>query len=71
MPEPEEVPHRMMGTGRVRRRDRRYSLVERHQRVDDDEGIVVFDQVLELFARLLGQHDQRPVRHAVHQPVEQ
>ena len=71
MAEPEQVLHRLMRAGRVRRRHGRDALVERHQRVDDDEAVVLVEQLLELVARLLGQDDQRPVRQAVHQPVDQ
>src|SRR6266540_3281265 len=65
----EQVPHRLVGTRRVRGRHRRDSLVERHQRVEDHEPVAAVEQPLEFVARLLGQDDQRAVGQAV-QPVE-
>ncbi len=63
------MPHRLVGTRRVRGRHRRDPVVERHQRVEDHEPVAAVEQPLELVARLLGQDDQRAVGQAV-QPVE-
>ena len=69
--EREQVTHRLVGARRVRGRDGRDALVERHQRVDDDEAVARVDEPLELVARLLREHDQRAVGEPVHQPVEE
>ena len=50
--------------------DRWDAIVERHQRIDDDEVIAGVEQTLELLARLLRQHDQGAVRQPVHEPLE-
>jgi hypothetical protein len=61
VPEAEQVPHRLVGARRVRGRDRRDALVQRHERVEHDEPVAAVEQPLELLARLLGQDDQRAV----------
>ena len=71
MPEIEEMPHGLVRSRAVGCGDRRDALVERHQRVDDDEAIAVVEEVLELLVRLLGEDEQSAVGRAVHQPVEQ
>ena len=65
------MPHRVVRPRGVRRRDRRDPLVERQPRIDDDEAVALVEEPLELLARLLGKDDQRAVRQAVHQPVEE
>ena len=65
------MAHRLVGARHVRGRDRRDPIVERQERIDDDEAVAVVEQALELVARLLRQDDQRAVGLAVHEPVEQ
>ena len=69
MPQIEEMAHRLVGAGRMSSRHRRDALVQRHQRIEDDEAITAVEQPHELRARFLGQDHQRTVRLAV-QAVE-
>jgi hypothetical protein len=56
---------------RVCGRDRRYTLVDSHPRVDDDEAEAVLHERAQFGARLLGQHKQRAVGRPVHQTLEE
>jgi len=71
MSEREQVLGRGARARRVGRRDGGNALVHRHARVDDDEGIALAAQHLELVVRLLGQHQHGAVGRAVHEAVEQ
>ncbi len=71
VPELQEVLHRLVGAGGMRRRHRGDVPCERLEGVDDDEGVTLGEQLLELVVRLLGEDDQGAVGDAVEQTVEQ
>ena len=71
VPERDQMLHRLFGTRPVRNGDARDPRIERKQRIDDDEGLPLRRQPLQLVARRFGQDQYGPVGQALRHPVEE
>ena len=70
MSEREQVLCRLLRSRGVHRRDARDALRRLLPRIDDDEGKAVALEGEQLVARLLGEHQDRPVGRSVHQTLD-